>query len=47
MWEGPERSEVWETGFGGVEILIARGLIVLSKRATRPYIYGTNTYVLI
>jgi hypothetical protein len=30
-----------------VEILIARSLILLSKRATRPYIYGTSTYVLI
>jgi len=30
-----------------VEILIARSLIVLSKRATRPYIYGTSIHVLI
>jgi len=30
-----------------VEILIARSLILISKKATRPYIYGTSTYVLI
>ena len=30
-----------------VEILTAGGLIQLSKRATRSYIYGTSTYVLI
>jgi hypothetical protein len=28
-----------------VEILIARSLILLSKKATRPYIYGMSTYV--
>jgi hypothetical protein len=32
---------VWFTVL--VEILIARSLILLSKRATRPYIYGTST----
>jgi len=45
--DGAETHDPSTHATNSVEILIARSLIVLSKRATRQYIYGTNTYVLI
>jgi len=46
-WSGNGDVTIWCTNLDGrsVEIYwLLEALIVLSKRATRPYIYGTNTY---